>query len=112
MNEKKQKAEHLERIVTRDVPSQIPVRVTKASYDMMLRHCVMQDAGKTKNLWACRLNGAPVQARMVIRSVVSRGGIFLGTAPVAEMYCLQCHQPPTTRKLENVFDDEIQTVSM
>ena len=112
MNEKAQKREHFEKQITRTIPSQVPVHVTRKSYQAMLAHCATQ-TGKGLPIWACAKTGGRVKARMVQRAIYdSETGVFKEIAPVVELFCSVCHKPPVTRKLELILSDAIQTVSM
>ena len=94
-------------------PSQIPVCTTKASYERMLLHGRMQDAGNTKNLWACNKTGARIKARMVKRAVYEFGtNAFLEILPVAELFCGGCDPAPKTRGLDPIWNIELTTLSM
>lgn len=105
--------EKLDAQIARAIPSQIPVVATKASYQRMLMHCRMQDAGTSLNLWACSKSGAAVKGRMVKRSVYERGtNQFLEVVPVIEIFCAGCDKPPTTRGLDPVWAEDLQTLSM
>lgn len=113
MNLKKLESDHMERMLSRDIASQIPVHVTRKSYNEMLSHCIMRDKGRIKNFWGCALTGAAVHARFVKVSIFDREtGACVEYAPVSTLYCSACHAVPDTHGGGSVFSDEIMTLCM
>lgn len=111
-NINKPKNSKLDAIVSRAVASQIPTNVTRESFIRMESHAMMQSYKHTM-LWACKLNGARIKARMVFRMVYEFGtDKFLQRAPVVELYCSGCDKAPTTPGDAPIYDKAIQTVSM
>jgi len=106
-------SEILEAQLAHEIPSQLPINTVKSSYNRMLLHCQVQDAGPVKNLWACSKTGAKVIARMVQRTIFNRStNEILEVAPVVELYCSGCEKPPVTRGYDPIFADELTTLMM
>jgi hypothetical protein len=112
MDEKTKKLKEWERQVFREIPSQIPTHCIKASYEKQLKHCITADSGGLLPKWACKVNGAPIKARMVYMRILERDGTEIDYAPVATLYCSSCDTVPVTRKGDSVFRDQLQTLSM
>ena len=107
-------SDDLEKKLWREAPSQLPTYVTADSYRRILTHGSTENAGKGGlSLFACKKNGAPIKARMVIRAVFDRKTqSFERFSPVAELFCGSCDKPPVTPKNAPIFSDLIMTVSM
>ena len=108
-NQKRQQGKHLDAMLSKEIASQIPTNVTRKSFAHILEHA------KTENgLFACKLNGARINARMVFRTVYNfDSGLCEATnVPVAELFCSSCDPKPVTRKGEAVFNTELRTVSL
>lgn len=103
---------NLDRILYRDIPSQLPVHATRESYKRMLEHCHEEGAGY-KNVWRCSRTGAKVKAKMVRRRIFD-GDVYLETAPVVELFCSVCDTEPGTDYLKAtpVQSAALQTISM
>lgn len=99
----------LDKIIDREVPSQLPMNVTKSSYARMLKHC------KTEfGVWACRKNGARVNARGVWMNVFDRktGQLLNARIPVVHLFCSGCDKAPKVNSGDPIYADQLQTVSV
>ncbi len=104
--------EFLDKALAQEIASQIPVHATRASYARMLNHCIVQDQGNTKNLWACALTGAKVIARFVHTRILDEAGLCIEYSPVATLYCSGCDPVPNTHSGDSIASSAIQTLSM
>ena len=108
MNEKQKQQEHFEKLIHKELPSQLPTHCVKKSYWRMLVHCITQDG-----VFACKKNGARVHARMTMRNVFDRTGQMTAfNIPVAVLYCSGCDLVPNTHGGDPIFEDELTTLSM
>ena len=101
-------SDNLERIIHRDVPSQVPMTVTRASWSRMVDHCKTEGT-----IWACRLNGARINAKVVWMNVYNKdSGSWEHRTPVAHMYCSGCDKAPAVRGDDVIFSIELMSVAM
>lgn len=104
-------AEHLEKQFAGEAPSQIPIHVTRKSYERMMLHC-KDENGR----WYCPKSGANVKGRMTMRRVYNRGTFSLehNEVPVMEMYCARCDEndKPKTAKGAAIMSDELITICL
>jgi hypothetical protein len=96
-----------DKVQSHEKPSQIPVIVTRESYQRALAHGKMEGG-----IWGCMLSGARFQARMVMRNVYDSNSQLVDRSPVAELYCSGCEKPPTTPAEAAVWSADLTTVSM
>lgn len=111
MNKIIKPSELLEAQLAHEIPSQLPVHAVRASYNRMLLHGMMADAGKVQNLWACKKNGAGIKARFVKMRIMD-GDVCIEYAPVAEIYCSGCDPVPTTRGGVTIAKEAVTTIMM
>ena len=109
-NQKKQ-AEHVERMILRDIPSQVPFHCDRASYNRMLHHGKLFDPGN-RSLWACEKTGARIHAKVTYRNIWNRDNTLdRAHVPVAVIYCSRCDKPPQVKADDPIWADEVQTLS-
>ncbi len=100
---------NLDKVLSREIPSQVPVTVTKASYHRMLTHCTTMGG-----VWACKKNGARIMAKMVKMTVWDRETkkIDRTNIPVVHLYCSGCDKAPNVVGQDAIFKHKLMTVTM
>lgn len=89
-------------------PSQLPVNVTRASYQHVLEHGISEFG-----IFACKATGARIMARMVQMKIYNRTtNLFTNYAPVAVLYCNACDKVPNTHGGDKIYEDMLQTLSL
>ena len=103
----------LEKLITREKPSQIPVNVVISSYNRMLRHATVFDPGPY-SFWGCSKTGARIHARMVKCNVFDRATLLCTAMniPIVTLYCSACDAVPATHSGDPIFSDEIKTLAL
>lgn len=113
MDRKKELTDKFEQQVTRAIPSQAIMVVTRASYDYALKHAMTQVAGN-QAVWACRKSGAKMHARCVKMNIFDRatGELERLGVPVCVFFCSACDKVPPIHKDDPIYLDLLRSVSM
>ncbi len=106
MDSQQQHKRQLEKMISGEAQSAIPVIITKKSYMTMLGHCDI-NAG----LWKCRQTGGTVKAKMLFMNVYDSTTMqWEARVPIAHLYCGTCHKVPKVRAGDSIFNVDIQSV--
>ena len=103
----------LDAMLDRSISSQLPVTVTRESYQRALFHGKIEGQ-RGATLWACSKTGARFHAQMTLRAIFNRKTQRLEhyRAPVVVLYCSSCDAKPQVKSGDPIYSDTLMSCAM